>query len=268
MNTLLLTRHSPFQHYCANRLHRQGALDKVILEEGVSFPPPPMTLRRAAKRLTQALIELPAHPVRVARRISAKWMGKRYYGDHDRHNRRILKEDYQKLSEGLDVAECKNVNEPDVAELIRKSKAGLIYVFGTGIVKPHVFEESSAAFINMHWGWSPDYRGEGIVSALAAGGKEALGVTVHLLDPGIDSGDILYRARPEVDDEDNFYSIGLKLARLGTDLFLKAHEVFRLGGRLRGEPQDKSLGRLYSSKYMREHPELYARAWSALREEA
>ena len=81
-------------------------------------------------------------------------------------------------------------------------------------------------FINMHWGWSPDYRGEGIIPALALEGPYALGVTVHLIDLGIDSGEIISRLRPEVDERDNFYSLGLKLCMLGTDLFKHAFYQF------------------------------------------
>ena len=37
MRTILITKNSPFQIYCANYLFEKGILTDVILEEGLSF---------------------------------------------------------------------------------------------------------------------------------------------------------------------------------------------------------------------------------------
>ena len=128
-----------------------------------------------------------------------------------------------------------------------------------------MLESVRVPFVNLHWGWSPDYRAEGIVSALALEGPEALGVTVHLIDEGIDSGHILYRARPTVDPRDNFYSVALKLTVLGTDLLLKVAGDFVREGRLVGLRQSTHKAQLFSGKRLSEHPEWYSMAWANLR---
>lgn len=261
MKFLLLTRRSPFQFYCANVLFERGLLSEVLLEDGASFPPP-----SSLARLRNAVSQL-SHPLRAARLALNKLAYRQYFGRRAYHERRVLGRSCERLDPALPSASFRSFNESEAAERIRTSGADAVLVFGTSLLKPPVFASSKAPFINMHWGWSPDYRGEGIVSALALGGAAHLGVTVHLLDAGVDSGDILHRERCDIDPEDNFYSIGLKLTKTGVELFARVLENVRAGERLSGDKQSLAGGRVYSSKYMREHPELYPQAWARLAQE-
>lgn len=134
-----------------------------------------------------------------------------------------------------------DINSQQVKSALYDLAPDIVLVFGTRLISSQLFESCSAKFINMHWGWSPDYRGEGIISALAIQGRDAVGVTVHLISSKIDGGNILYRSRPKIDSSDNFYSIGLKLTILGSELFVKVIEKYKECGELVGEPQDLAL---------------------------
>ena len=118
-------------------------------------------------------------------------------------------------------------------------------VFGTGIINVEKFKNVKA--INLHWGISPTYRGEGIVSALSRNDFDYLGVTVHKLSKKIDDGKIISQKVIIIDKYDNFYSIGLKMGIYGSDLILniiknKSKKIFV-------QKHDKS--RLYDSKYFK-----------------
>lgn len=189
---------------------------------------------------------------------------RRYYGDREFHHRRLLT-DFERFDPGLHVYRVETVNGLHAIEAIREERPDIVFVHGTSLIRGHVLDCTRAPFVNLHWGWSPVYRGEGIVSALALEGPGALGVTVHLIDRSIDSGPILSRARPVLDVNDNFYSIGVKLTILGTDLFLSVLNELLIAGRLSGVPQDRARSRLFSGAYLRAHPELYPVAWSNLR---
>ncbi|MFH1441059.1 MAG: formyl transferase [Candidatus Omnitrophota bacterium] len=266
MKVILLTRRSAFQIYCANRLWKKGLLQLVIFENGNSYAG-----NRAFsgisdffKKLTKGFALLLSNPINIVNYADKYLNHKKYYGHQEFHNQRLLKNNYMDTENGMPIVNVSDINSDEVNKIIQEYKPDLVFVFGTRLIKPHIFKNRPIPFVNMHWGWSPDYRAEGIVTALAYGGPDALGVTVHLLNAGIDSGDILYQLRPVLDVNDNFYSIGLKLALLGIKLFAKCAESLGENGYLSGTPQDLSVSAFYGSKYMRKHAELYRMAWKNL----
>lgn len=263
MKCLLLTRHSSFQRYCADRLNREGLLSTVVVEEGMSFVVGDLTLRDQLWVARWALRRL-HHPLVAFNRLRRMRLHGSFYGRQDYHDQRLLHSDCEPLDPGPAVLEFPSVNDADCADKVAALDPNLVFVFGTGLIRKRLLDALACPVVNMHWGWSPDYRGDGLVSALAAGGVGHLGVTVHLLNPRIDGGEILYRERPRIDREDNFYSIGLKLAKLGTDLFVRAARDLERDGELKGETQDLSKGELYTGKHMDMHPELYLQAWRNL----
>lgn len=268
MKAVLLIRESAFQIYCANRLFQAGILESVVVEAGVSVPRARPTLREALSGIRVEVWEMGRRPIArstaALTRLANLVNRRRYYGDREFHEQRLLR-DYRVLEPALTVVPVDSVNSPVVISYLQGAKPDLAFVHGTGLIRRHVLDAVTAPFVNLHWGWSPDYRGEGVVSALALEGPAALGVTVHVIDEGIDSGDILYRARPIVDPFDNFYSIGLKLTVLGTELFLRVADDFARHGTCSGTKQVRQPSQLFSGRYLREHPDLYRAAWSTLR---
>jgi methionyl-tRNA formyltransferase len=71
----------------------------------------------------------------------------------------------------------------------------VVVVHGTRIIASRVLEAVPAPFVNVHAGVTPRYRGvHGGYWALAEGRPDLVGTTVHLVDPGIDTGGILAQA--------------------------------------------------------------------------
>jgi methionyl-tRNA formyltransferase len=268
MNTILLIRQSEFQVYCANVLWKGKHISAVIVEEGYAFERESGVigtldlLWRNARTLLNVIAK---NPLVLADYVKLYLYKDKYLGRQSIHNKRLLHGDYSKFAEDLPVIKVDNINSDQVSAEIRAMKPDVVLVFGTRLIKSQLFAGQLATFVNMHWGWSPDYRAEGIVSALAVEGPSALGVTVHLLSEHADGGNILYQARPAVDDEDNFYSIGLKLTLIGVGLFTKVLEEFQRNRTLSGQPQDLSHGRVYSARYMKTNPMLYHEAWKNLK---
>ncbi len=68
-------------------------------------------------------------------------------------------------------------------------------VNGTRILRRNVLEATAAPFINTHQGITPKYRGaHGGYWALHENDPERCGVTLHLVDQGIDTGNIIAQA--------------------------------------------------------------------------
>lgn len=269
MNAILLIRQSEFQVYCANVLWKARRISAVIVEDGYAFERGAGLIAtldllwRNSRTLFDVIAKNPLIFIDYVKLFLYK---NKYLGKQSFHNTRLLRENYSNFAEGLPVIKVNNINSEQANSAIREMKPDVVLVFGTRLIKSQIFSGQHATFVNMHWGWSPDYRAEGIVSALGVEGPAALGVTVHLLSEYADGGNILHQARPVIDDEDNFYSIGLKLTLIGVELFVSALDEFQSNGTLSGQPQDLSQGRVYSSRYMKTHPRLYHTAWKNLKD--
>jgi methionyl-tRNA formyltransferase len=82
-----------------------------------------------------------------------------------------------------------------------------ILVMGTRIIGAEVLRSVDAPFINYHAGVTPKYRGvHGGYWAKAQGDDDNFGVTIHLVDEGIDTGSVLHQARPATSAKDNYSS--------------------------------------------------------------
>lgn len=142
------------------------------------------------------------------------------------------------------------INDADNVELIRKLNPRVIAVHSTSIIRQELIQAFPRRIINLHAGLSPYYRGAGTnLFPFYNEELEFVGMTVHYLDEGIDSGDIILQGRPEFEEGDNTHTIGCKDVILGTELMVRVIRKF-LGGKLPpSRSQDLSKGRLYLKKH-------------------
>jgi len=103
------------------------------------------------------------------------------------------------------VVSVTSVNSDLCLQTLKQIQPDLIIVNGTGIISKKVLNSIDATFINTHAGITPKYRGvHGGYWALANSDKSNCGVTVHLVDAGIDTGGVLYQALINTTEQDNF----------------------------------------------------------------
>jgi folate-dependent phosphoribosylglycinamide formyltransferase PurN len=106
---------------------------------------------------------------------------------------------------GTELIEVTSVNAPEAIARLRQLQPKVVLVVGTRIISRTVLASVAAPFINYHDGITPKYRGiHGGYWANAQGDLANFGVTVHLVDPGIDTGAVLYQARPKPSARDNY----------------------------------------------------------------
>jgi folate-dependent phosphoribosylglycinamide formyltransferase PurN len=98
-----------------------------------------------------------------------------------------------------------SVNSPECIGHLQRLQPRAILVVGTRIIAEEVLRTIDTPFINYHAGITPKYRGvHGGYWAKAEGDPGNFGVTVHLIDKGIDTGDVLYQARLAPTTKDNY----------------------------------------------------------------
>lgn len=88
-----------------------------------------------------------------------------------------------------------SANSEQTISLVEAAKPDLIVLNGTRILSKKFLSRIRCPIINTHVGITPRYRGvHGGYWALRRGEREYFGSTVHLVDAGIDTGDVLYHA--------------------------------------------------------------------------
>lgn len=150
---------------------------------------------------------------------------------------RMPREDLLRVVPGHNGADC--------LALLHEIRPDVIAVYGTGVIKPPVIELAGKAILNMHTGLSPFYRGsDTIFWPLHNEEPELVGVTVHVLDPGIDSGAIIATGKPPIEADDDEDSLFCKAVILGSGLYAEAVRAAATDA-LEHAPQQLHTGKEY-----------------------
>ncbi len=108
------------------------------------------------------------------------------------------------------IVNVSSVNDTDTINLLKTINPTLIIVNGTRIISKNILESVKCPFINIHAGITPQYRGvHGGYWALANKEPQHCGVTIHLVDSGIDTGGILKQIVIKPTKKDNFFTYPL-----------------------------------------------------------
>lgn len=103
------------------------------------------------------------------------------------------------------VATTISVNSGDLRARLNALRPQVVVISGTRILTGTTLEAVGMPVLNVHAGITPRYRGvHGAYWALVNRDQEHCGVTVHLVDAGIDTGGILYQSTIPPARRDNF----------------------------------------------------------------
>jgi len=146
---------------------------------------------------------------------------------------RLLKKSSKKRVKGV-IKECNfntkeiendkiinvdSVNNKNTISKIKEINPDVIIVNGTRILSSKVLEATNAVIVNTHVGITPKYRGvHGGYWALVNKDYENLGVTIHLIDEGVDTGNIIYQDVIKITNRDNFITYPLLQLNKGIEL--------------------------------------------------
>lgn len=126
------------------------------------------------------------------------------------------------IPEGL-AAHVRSVNDPACWELVRSYAPRAVVINGTRILSSKTITALGVPVLNTHVGITPMYRGvHGAYWALAQGDATHCGVTVHVVDEGVDTGEVLHQALITPDERDNFATYPVMQMAVGSMLMVKA----------------------------------------------
>jgi methionyl-tRNA formyltransferase len=123
-----------------------------------------------------------------------------------------------------------NLNSEDALARIRALKPRAVFVASTGMLRAPLLEACACPVVNYHSGVNPAYRGiNGGYFALANGEPENFGVTLHLVDLGVDTGAILATNRIPVAANDNLQTYMTLMAAKSQALAVETMESVLAG---------------------------------------
>ena len=125
------------------------------------------------------------------------------------------------------ITNVTSVNSKATIKLLLDINPDIIVVNGTRIISKKVLSVINCKFINIHAGITPKYRGvHGTYWALVNNDVENSGVTVHFVDEGIDTGNIIDQITVLPTKQDNFSTYPLLQLSEGIKMLNKALENF------------------------------------------
>jgi len=145
------------------------------------------------------------------------------------------------LAHGLPVLQPLSLRRPEVVAELKDLMPEVIVVAAFGqILPPEVLAIPPHGCLNVHASLLPRYRGAAPIAAAILAGEEQTGVTLMLMDEGLDTGPILTQAGCKIEPQDTTGSLSVKLAHLGAGLLVETLPRW-LDGQLVPQPQDNSL---------------------------
>ncbi len=159
------------------------------------------------------------------------------------------------LSQGLDVVQIEKFKVAGTVEKLAALAPELIVVAAFGLLlPPEVLNLPKLGCLNVHPSLLSWHRGASPVAAAILQGDEKTGVTIMLLDAGMDTGPILNQREVPISDEDTTGSLGVKLSQVGARLLIETLPLW-IEGRIKPRPQDDGAAS-YSKMIKKEDGEI------------
>jgi len=141
---------------------------------------------------------------------------------------------------GLRVLQPESLRRTEAVAQLRDLKPQVMAVAAFGqILRPEVLSIPPSGVINVHPSLLPKYRGASPIAGTLLAGEEETGVTIMLMDEGMDTGPILAQRTVEIDAEDTTGSLEETLATLGAELLVDTLPGW-LDGAIEAQAQDNS----------------------------
>ena len=140
---------------------------------------------------------------------------------------------------GIPVYQPERIRGAEVIEKIKSYGVDCAVVVAFGQILPRDFLDAFAlGTLNVHASLLPKYRGAAPIHRAILAGDDVTGISIMLLDEGMDTGPVLSQLEVPIGIEDTFAAVHDRLARTGSELLfetLGAWAAGRIGPRAQDE---------------------------------
>lgn len=123
---------------------------------------------------------------------------------------------------------CENINSDEFIERVKNYQAELFVSMSFNqIFRKEMINLPKYKTINCHAGKLPFYRGRNILNWALINDESEFGITVHYLDEGIDTGDIILQETYPITDEDDYGTLLCRAYDGCADVLYKAIKMIQ-----------------------------------------
>ena len=140
---------------------------------------------------------------------------------------------------GVPIYQPERIRRPESIELLRNLGAEIMVVVGYGQIIPQsIIDLPEHGILNVHASLLPKYRGAAPIQWAIANGETETGATIMQIDAGLDTGDMLLKAKTEIGADETAPELSARLAPLGAELLLDAIRLIAQGKAQREKQND------------------------------
>ena len=140
----------------------------------------------------------------------------------------------------LKLFQPETLKDEKALDYISNLKPHLIIVVAYGLlVPPEILSIPESGCLNVHPSHLPRYRGSSPIATAILNGDEVTGVTIMLMDKGLDTGPLLAQRKESIAKEDSTGSLTTRLAKAGAQLLIDTIPPW-ISGEIRPVPQDET----------------------------
>jgi methionyl-tRNA formyltransferase len=145
------------------------------------------------------------------------------------------------IEAGIPVFQPKRIRNPEAIEELKQWDADFHIVVAFGQILPQaVLDLPKIAPINVHASLLPRWRGAAPIHAAIREGDTETGITIMMIDAGLDTGPMLTKRAIPIQKDDTAQTLHDKLMQIGGELLLETLPKV-LSGQVQPQQQDESL---------------------------
>ena len=140
----------------------------------------------------------------------------------------VIKE--KALEHNITVYQPQKVKTPEFVEILKEYQPDIMVVVAFGqILSEEILNIPKYGCINVHGSILPQYRGAAPIQWSIINGEEFGGVTTMYMAKGLDSGDMILKAKEKIKPDDTYGSLYDRLSVIGADLLIKTLDLIENG---------------------------------------
>jgi methionyl-tRNA formyltransferase len=144
------------------------------------------------------------------------------------------------VAKNLPVVQPEKMKDPKLLEALRSWNPDVIVVAAYGRILPQVILDiPPKGCLNVHGSLLPKYRGAAPIQWALINGESKTGVTIMVMDAGMDTGAILEQAVVPISPEDTAGDVADRMAELGGGLLVSTLEKW-MAGTIEAHAQNES----------------------------
>jgi methionyl-tRNA formyltransferase len=155
------------------------------------------------------------------------------------------------LEQGLNVLQPASLKNEEAIEQMKALDPDVAVVAAYGKIIPEsILGIPRLGFLNVHPSLLPRHRGATPIPSAILEGDKVTGVSIMLLDAGMDSGPVFKQNELPVADDDTTGTLSDKLSHVGAQLLIEVLPLW-VEGKIKPQPQDEA-GATYTSMLSKE----------------